>query len=112
MIANHQKEEYSPGMLLRARGREWVVQPRSDQTCLRLRPLGGSEDDVTLLIPELEFSPPEPATFPWPDPSKSGNHDAALMLRDALQLKLRAGRDRSGLSVILPWNPECIKWCR
>ena len=78
-------------MLIRARGREWVVQPRSDQTCLRLRPFGGSEEDVTLLIPDLEIAPPETATFPWPDPSKSGSHDAALILRDALQLKLRAG---------------------
>lgn len=85
------ENEFSPGMLIRARGRDWVVQPRSDQTCLRLRPLGGSEEDLTLLIPDLEPSPPETATFPWPDSSKSGNHDAALILRDALQLKLRAG---------------------
>jgi hypothetical protein len=29
--------------------------------------------------------------LPWPDPSMPGNHAAALLLRDALRLKLRAG---------------------
>jgi superfamily II DNA or RNA helicase len=83
--------EFSPGALVRARGREWVVQPGSDQDFLRLRPLGGSEDDITSLIPELETAPPEAAIFPEPDPTRRGAHTAALLLRDALQLKLRAG---------------------
>ncbi|WP_221028906.1 SNF2-related protein [Actomonas aquatica] len=83
--------EFSPGTLLRARGREWVVQPGSNVDLLHLRPLGGSDEDITTLIPELEFEAPEPATFPEPDPTKRGNHTAALLLRDALQLKLRSG---------------------
>lgn len=83
--------EFSPGALIRARGREWVVQPGSHEDLLHLRPLGGSDEDITSLIPELEFSPPEPATFPEPDPARRGNHTAALLLRDALQLKLRSG---------------------
>ena len=33
------------GNLVRARGREWVVQPDSQQQLLRLRPLGGADDD-------------------------------------------------------------------
>jgi hypothetical protein len=83
--------EFSPGALIRARGREWVVQPRSDANVLRLRPLGGSDEDLVTLLPGLELTPPEPATFPWPDPNRPGTHDAAVLLRDALQLKLRAG---------------------
>jgi len=83
--------DFAPGALIRARGREWVVQPRSDSTVLRLRPLGGSDEDLVTLLPELELTPPEPATFPWPDPNRPGAHDAAVLLRDALQLKLRAG---------------------
>lgn len=82
---------YSPGVLLHARGREWVVQPGSHDACLRLRPFGGSEEDIITLVPELEFTRPRPAVFPWPDPEKGGNHDAAVLLKDALQLKLRAG---------------------
>ena len=82
---------FNPGALVRARGREWVVQPGSSDSLLRLRPLGGSEEDVTTLLPELEPELPEAATFPEPDPALRGNHTAALLLRDALQLKLRAG---------------------
>lgn len=83
--------DFTIGNLVRARGREWVVQPDSTQDWLRLRPLGGADNDIIALIPELEFHPVEPATFPWPNPEKPGNHAAALLLRDALRLKLRAG---------------------
>jgi superfamily II DNA or RNA helicase len=83
--------DFMPGNLVRARGREWVVQSDSSRDLLRLRPLGGAENDAIALIPELELQPVEPATFPWPDPSQAGNHAAALLLRDALRLKLRAG---------------------
>lgn len=83
--------DFTIGNLVRARGREWVVQPDSKQDWLRLRPLGGADNDIIALIPELEFHPVEPATFPWPNPEKPGNHAAALLLRDALRLKLRAG---------------------
>ena len=83
--------DFMPGNLVRARGREWVVQPDSHRDWLRLRPLGGADDDIIALIPELEFQPLEPATFPWPNPEQPGNHAAALLLRDALRLKLRAG---------------------
>ena len=82
---------FSPGALVKARDREWVVQPGSSESLLRLRPLGGSEDDITTLIPHLEAAPPIPATFPVPDASMPGNHTAARLLRDALQLKLRSG---------------------
>lgn len=87
--------DFLPGNLVRARGREWVVQSDGRETgtrsALRLRPLGGSDDDVVTLVPELEFSAVEPATFAPPDPNQAGNHAAALLLRDALRLKLRAG---------------------
>ena len=82
---------FNPGSLIQARGREWVVQTGSDRDWLRLRPLGGSDEDAIELIPELELVPVAPASFPWPDPTQAGNHAAALLLRDALRLKLRAG---------------------
>lgn len=83
--------EFPPGALVRARGREWVVQPGSSPQALSLRPLGGSEEDIALILPDLELSPPEPATFPLPDPSRHGSHQAATLLRDAIHLKLRNG---------------------
>ena len=87
--------EFLPGNLVRARGRDWVVQSQGRQedgsATLRLRPLGGADDDIVTLLPSLEFSPVEAATFAPPDASQPGNHSAALLLRDALRLKLRAG---------------------
>lgn len=85
------ESRFQPGSLVVARGREWVVQTGSELDWLRLRPLGGSDEDIVALIPELESRPVEPASFEWPDPAKAGNHAAALLLRDALRLKLRAG---------------------
>lgn len=85
------EHDFMPGNLVRARGREWVVQSESHRDWLRLRPLGGADDDTIALIPELELQPVVPATFPWPQPEQAGNHAAALLLRDALRLKLRTG---------------------
>jgi hypothetical protein len=82
---------YKPGDLVRARGREWVVLPETRPDLVKLRPLGGSEDDAALIYLPLEPEPPVAATFDRPDPNKPGSHAAALLLRDALRLKLRAG---------------------
>ena len=82
---------YKPGDLVRARGREWVVLPETRSDLVKLRPLGGSEDDATLIYLPLEPEPPVAASFDLPDPAKPGSQVAALLLRDALRLKLRAG---------------------
>ena len=83
--------QFKPGNLVRARGREWVVLPETRANLLRLRPLGGAEEDATLIYLPMEPDPPIAATFDLPDPHKPGSQEAALLLRDALRLKLRAG---------------------
>jgi superfamily II DNA or RNA helicase len=82
---------YSPGSLVRARGREWIVLTGSDPETLRVRPVSGSEDDQTLIHVALESEPVTEASFPRPDPRQKAGHDAALLLRDALLLSLRRG---------------------
>ncbi len=82
---------YSPGSLVRARGREWIVLTGSDRETLRVRPVSGSEVDQTLIHLALEAEPVAEATFPRPDPRQRAGHDAALLLRDALLLSLRRG---------------------
>src|SRR5579885_2990036 len=82
---------YKPGDLVKARGREWVVLPETRADLLKLRPLGGSEDDATLIYLPLEPEPPVAASFDLPEPGKPGSQASALLLRDALRLKLRAG---------------------
>lgn len=83
--------QFEPGSLVRARGREWVVLPETRDDLLKLRPLGGAEEDATLIYLPLECEKPIPATFEPPNPEKPGSQEAALLLRDALRLKLRAG---------------------
>lgn len=84
---------YTPGTIVSARGREWIVQPKEDdlpESVLRLRPLTGTSEDEFLLDCELE-SDVAPASFPPPDADKAGTFSQALLLRDALRLSLRAG---------------------
>ena len=39
--------EFKAGSLVRARNRDWVVMPSSDEKLVLLKPLGGSEDEIT-----------------------------------------------------------------
>lgn len=79
---------YAVGSLVRARGREWVVLPESEGDLLVLRPLGGTEDEVTGIYRSLE--PVEPARFDLPDPEKPGDHRSCRLLRDAVRLGFRS----------------------
>ena len=84
---------YTPGTIVSARDREWIVQPKEDdlpESVLRLRSLTGTSEDEFLLDCELE-SDVAPASFPPPDADKAGTFSQALLLRDALRLSLRAG---------------------
>ncbi len=83
--------DFMPGALVSARGREWIVLPETRPNLLKLRPLGGAEDDATLIYLPLEPETPVPATFDLPNSDKPGSQEAALLLWDALRLKLRAG---------------------
>lgn len=85
------KIQFAPGDLVKARGREWVVLPCEEEEILRLRPLGGSEEDSTLIYLPLEPEHPRSASFSLPDPEKPGSREAALLLRDSMRLKLRSG---------------------
>jgi hypothetical protein len=80
---------FSPGELVHARGREWIVLGAGD--ALRLRPLTGSEQEAETLIPELEAEPVTYAAFDPPAGDRPGGREAAQLLRDALRLSLRRG---------------------
>lgn len=82
---------YKPGNLVKARGREWVIQPPLGEDSLYLRPLGGAELDIQVLIPSIEPEGVEPALFPLPNPDRPGSTESAKLLRDALTLKLQSG---------------------
>ncbi|MFZ9463463.1 MAG: helicase-related protein, partial [Vulcanococcus sp.] len=77
------------------RGREWIALPQNQsekqEQVLKLRPLGGGDQSIATLYWPLEGAAVKPASFEPPDPSQSGSQSSALLLRDALLLKLRAG---------------------
>ena len=85
----------SPGSIVKVRGREWIALPQSQsekqEQVLKLRPLGGGDQGIGTLYWPLEGAAVKPASFEPPDPSQSGSQSSALLLRDALLLKLRAG---------------------
>jgi superfamily II DNA or RNA helicase len=79
---------FAIGSLVRARGREWVVLPESEENLLVLRPLGGTDDEVTGIYMPLETV--EPASFGLPDPSMPGDYRSCKLLRDAVRLGFRS----------------------
>jgi superfamily II DNA or RNA helicase len=79
---------YSVGSLVRARSREWVVLPESQDDFLILRPLGGTEDEITGICTSLE--PVEPARFDLPHPEEIGDYRSCRLLRDAIRLGFRS----------------------
>ncbi|ONI92396.1 helicase [Saccharothrix sp. ALI-22-I] len=92
---------FAVGSLVQARGREWVVLPDSSADFLVLRPLGGTEDDIAAVLPELEDV--RSASFPKPDPEDLGDFSRASLLRSALRIGFNASagpfRSLAGLSV-------------
>lgn len=82
---------FQPGSIVTARSREWIVLPLSTEEILHLRPVGGSELESTVLHIALEKTPIEQATFPWPSEDDIGPSYAALLLKDAMLLKMRSG---------------------
>jgi superfamily II DNA or RNA helicase len=96
---------YAVGSLVRVRGREWVVLPDSSEDLLMVRPLGGTDDEVTGIYTPLE--PVEPAQLALPDPSFVGDYRSARLLRDAVRLGFRssAGPFRSFARIAIDPRP-------
>ena len=88
---------YAIGSLVKVRGREWVVQPESSDKLLILKPLAGTDAEITGILTSLETV--ETATFDLPqvEPNLIGDHRSCRMLRDAVRLASRntAGPFRS-----------------
>lgn len=80
--------QFAAGSLVNARNREWVVQPDSTEELLKLRPLNGTEDEITGLCPDLETVCL--ADFDLPDPAKLGDEHSCRLLRDAVRLGFRS----------------------
>ena len=97
---------FSPGDLVRARGREWVSLPAPRPDVLALRPLSGNETDVVILDPALELSTVEAARFDLPDDARPTVQAKAALLVDALRLTLRRGAGPFRSAAQLAFEPR------
>lgn len=97
---------FSPGDLVRARGREWVALPAPREGVLALRPLSGNENDIVVLDPTLEISAVEAARFDLPENARTTVQDKAALLADALRLTLRRGAGPFRSAAQLAFEPR------
>ena len=82
---------YSPGSLVQARDRNWVVLPADEEDVVVLRPVDGSDEDSIGIFLPIERDSISPSEYDWPDPGQAGNFQGGLLLRDAVRLTLRSG---------------------
>ncbi len=91
--------QFNPGSLVSFRRRDWIVMPSADSDLLLLKPLGGTEDELTGVFLPLQNAGerPQPATFPLPGPRDLGDFATAKLLFNASRLSFRqaAGPFRS-----------------
>ncbi|NEJ31729.1 helicase [Rhizobium leguminosarum] len=97
---------FTPGDLVRARGREWVTLPTPGDGLLALRPLSGNENDIVVLAPDLELTPVEAARFDLPDDARKTVQSKAALLADALRLTLRRGAGPFRSAAQLAFEPR------
>lgn len=79
---------FAVGSLVKARGREWVVLPESEEDLLVMRPRGGTDEEIAGIYLPLETV--EPASFQLPDPTRIGDHRSCRLLRNAVRLGFRS----------------------
>ncbi|MBF0102564.1 MAG: DEAD/DEAH box helicase [Desulfobacterales bacterium] len=85
--------QYKSGALVRVRNRDWVVLPSLNEKLVLLKPLGGSEEEITgiylpLLFPEDSIQSTE---FAKPTPEDLGDISSARLLYNAVRLSFRTG---------------------
>jgi hypothetical protein len=79
---------FAPGTLVKARGREWVVLPESEDDFLVVRPLGGTIQETAGIHSALE--PVTPASFAPPAQNDLGDFVSCRLLRDAVRFGFRS----------------------
>ncbi len=83
--------QYKPGSLVNFRDREWMVLPSEDPELTLLKPLGGSEEEITGVYHRLNIPGEEidEAEFPPPTSDDLGDFETAKLLFDAARLSFR-----------------------
>jgi len=84
---------FKAGSLVSARNRDWVVLPSNDDKLVLLKPLGGSEEEITGIYLPLAFADDriESTNFPHPSAKDLGDIASARLLHNAARLSFRNG---------------------
>lgn len=85
--------EYQVGSLVRVRNRDWIVLPSNNKELVLIKPLGGSEEEITAIYLPLKFENDkiESAQFPLPREEDLGDISSARILYNAARLSFRDG---------------------
>ena len=85
--------EFRSGSLVKVRNRDWVVQPSPDPDLVLLKPLGGSDDEITGIYLPLGFTDDSISStdFPHPSVENLGDISSARLLYNATRLAFRSG---------------------
>lgn len=91
--------KYQPGTLVKLRNRDWIVLPSNDENLLIIKPLGGTEDEITGIFLPFNFNDEKPTASEFPLPTKNdiGVFSNSTILYNAARLSFRnvAGPFRS-----------------
>jgi len=82
---------FKPGSLVTLRDRPWMVLPSEDDDLLLVKPLGGSEDEITGIYKPLvgETDLPQSYNFIKPSSHDLGDFSSAKLLYNATRLSFR-----------------------
>jgi SNF2 family DNA or RNA helicase len=85
--------KFKAGSLVTARNRDWVVLPSNNDKLVLLKPLGGSEEEITGIYLSLAFAGDriESANFSYPSAKDLGDIASARLLHNAARLSFRNG---------------------
>lgn len=83
--------DYKPGSLVTLRNRPWVVLPSEDTDLLLLKPLGGSDEEITGIFLPVAGRDEKPQTYNFIKPSTKdlGDFTSAKLLYNAARLSFR-----------------------
>lgn len=83
--------DFKPGSLVTLRNRPWVVLPSEDDELLLVKPLGGSDDEITGIYKPLDDKNDIPKTYDFIKPSENdlGDFSSAKLLYNAARLSFR-----------------------
>jgi len=84
---------FQPGTLVALRGRDWIVLPSEDPDLLVIKPLGGSDDEITGIYRPLAINSdtPQKSIFTEPTSEDLGDISTARLLYDSARLAFRNG---------------------